>query len=104
MAQTASYITTTAVCRGLTALVIFTLMKRHTLVITLVTRVARTDEMSKSAVKLKVRYLKTHVVATCTTFAGLGLKYLLDVKMVNSTIVLYAAAIVHVAVAAPNFW
>lgn len=104
MTQTASYIITTVVCRGLTALEIFTLMKRLTTVIILVTLAARTDEISKSAVKLKVKYLKTHVDVTCTIFAGLGLKYLLHAIMVKSTIALYAAAIVHVAVAAPNFW
>jgi hypothetical protein len=102
MTQIASYIIITVVCRGLTAQEIFTLMKRLTPVITLVTRTVRTDEISQSAVKLKVRYLKTHVVVTCTTFARLGLKYLLHVIVVKSIIALYAAAIFHVAVAVPN--
>jgi hypothetical protein len=102
MTQIASYIITIAVCHGLTVQDIFTLMRRLTPAITLVTRAARTDEISKSAVKLKVRYLKTHVVVICTTFARLGLKYLLHVIMVKCTIALYDAAIVHVAVAVPN--
>jgi hypothetical protein len=102
MTQIANYITTPAVSVGLTAQEISTLMKRLTPVITLATLAARTDEISKSAVKLKVRYLKTHVVVTCTIFALLGLRNLLDARMAYNIIAFQAAAIVHAAVAAPN--
>jgi hypothetical protein len=104
MAQIASYITTTAVCRGHTAQEIFTSMKRLTPVIIPVTRAANTDEISRSAVKTKVRYSKTHAVVTSTTFARVGLKYLLHVITVKNTILLHTAAIVHVVATVPNYF
>jgi hypothetical protein len=77
-------------------------MKRLKTVTTLVLRAANTDVIYKSVVKRKVRYLKTHVVAICSTFAQLGLKNLSDVIMVNSITALHATAIVRVAMIAPN--